>query len=277
MEVRLGTSRDAASAATLVEIVAVSRRLQAPVLDALRPVVPRGVACGREDPQRVACRIVIAADLSLPTLRDTIRRLRHADPGAGLVVLTSGEPANLAYLADFVADAVVLSDRVAEVLPGVVQGLLSRDPLEALACSIEASAPVRSQARTAILSSLRARPPYRTVKRLALSMEMTEAALAKTWRDTIPHPALRLSDVLRLVAIERTAELVASGYEIGTAARVIGWNIRRLRSAAHAYLGLPLKEASRKRGLAAAMLSDLARVLTGNETDEAPARIRPAK
>lgn len=162
---------------------------------------------GSPAPSPGRCLLVIALALDRPEVRARLQQLRRQRPATPLVLITSGDAANLRRLVGLNADEVVTVERVEDDLTSVVRSLVSRSPLEAAAAAFEAADSLDPIARAAILAALRSVPPLHTVKALARQLGLPRKRLWRGLRVIRIRTGWSCLDLLHAAALWRVVEL----------------------------------------------------------------------
>lgn len=214
-------------------------------------------------PSHARCLLAVALALDRADVRARLQQIRRQHPASPLVIITSGDAANLERLLGLNADGVVTVERIEDELGSVVHSLQHRSPLEVAATAFEEAESLDDVVRAAVVTALRSVPPIHTVKALARQAGLSRKRLWDRFRPLRLRTGWSCLDLLHAVALWRTIELVRSGGNIRRAWRDLGLSPRTARRACRAHLGCsPSDLLDRADTLERAILDFVERCLT---------------
>lgn len=186
------------------------------------------------------CILAVALTLSRPDSRARLQELRRQRPTTPLVIITSGDRANLVWLVGLNADAVVTVDRISVELGSVIRSLQRRSPLELAAIAFEEAESLNPVVRAAVLTAIQSVPPIRTVKALARRIGVSRKRLWDAFRPVQLRTGWSCLDLLHAVALWRAVELAqGSAGAVQRAWQELGLSDSTARRLCRAHLACP--------------------------------------
>lgn len=225
-------------------------------------------------PPRHGCLVAIALRLGRADTRRQLQTIRQRYPATGLVIVTSGDPANLRNLLGLKADAVSPVEGIESDLPALVRSLRARGPLEIAAAAFEEADGLDPLVRGALLAAVQSMPPVHTVKGLASRIGAAPNRLGERFQAIKRRTGWSCLDLLHAVALWRTVEMLEAGVSLKRALQQLGLDPRTVRRASHGLLGCrPSELLARARELQQAIIKFVEYSLQPGEIDRVPGDI----